>query len=84
MTPGAAALSAAVRAYQLLLRPLIGDNCRFYPSCSAYAREALASHGAARGSVLAARRIARCHPWHQGGYDPVPAHPPLHAPSKDN
>jgi putative membrane protein insertion efficiency factor len=54
---------------------VIGANCRFYPSCSAYAREALACHGAARGSLLAVRRVARCHPWHPGGFDPVPPAP---------
>jgi putative membrane protein insertion efficiency factor len=65
-------LSGAVRVYELTLRPVIGANCRFYPSCSAYAREALCSHGALRGSALAARRILCCHPFHPGGYDPVP------------
>jgi putative membrane protein insertion efficiency factor len=72
MSPAALALSGAVRVYQLAVRPLIGDNCRFYPSCSAYAREALCLHGARRGSLLAARRILRCHPWHAAGFDPVP------------
>jgi putative membrane protein insertion efficiency factor len=67
-----AALVLAVRAYQYTLRPLLGLHCRFYPSCSEYAREAIERHGAARGSWLAARRIARCHPYHPGGYDPVP------------
>jgi putative membrane protein insertion efficiency factor len=65
-------LLVALRAYQLALRPLLGANCRFYPSCSEYAHEAIARHGAARGSWLAARRLARCHPYHPGGYDPVP------------
>ncbi|MBU6397009.1 MAG: membrane protein insertion efficiency factor YidD [Rhodospirillales bacterium] len=72
MSPAALMLSGAVRAYELTLRPVIGANCRYYPSCSAYAREALACHGAAKGSLLAARRILRCHPFHPGGYDPVP------------
>lgn len=72
MSPAAHLLSGAVRAYELTLRPVIGANCRFYPSCSAYAREALTCHGALRGSALAAKRILRCHPWHPGGYDPVP------------
>jgi uncharacterized protein len=67
-----AALVFAVRAYQYTIRPLLGAHCRFYPSCSEYAREAIERHGAARGSWLAARRIARCHPYHPGGYDPVP------------
>ncbi len=66
-------LAGAVRAYQLTVRPLIGDNCRFQPSCSAYAIEALHTHGAGRGSLLAGRRLLRCNPWHAGGYDPVPA-----------
>ena len=65
-------LMAAVRAYQLMLSPLLPPSCRFTPSCSAYAHEALTRHGALRGSWLAARRLARCHPWNQGGYDPVP------------
>jgi uncharacterized protein len=68
----ASVLSGAVRVYELTLRPLIGANCRFHPSCSAYAREAFATHGARRGAALAARRILRCHPWNEGGLDPVP------------
>jgi putative membrane protein insertion efficiency factor len=66
------ALVVAIRVYQYALRPLLGANCRFYPSCSEYAREAVERHGAARGCWLAVRRIARCHPYHPGGYDPVP------------
>lgn len=65
-------LSALVRAYQLLISPLLGPRCRFYPSCSNYAIEALHRHGAVRGSWLAARRISRCHPLSEGGVDPVP------------
>lgn len=65
-------LRALIRGYQYTLRPLLGAHCRFYPSCSEYAREALDVHGAARGSWLAARRLCRCHPYHPGGYDPVP------------
>lgn len=72
MSAAAWMLSGAVRVYELTLRPVIGANCRFYPSCSAYAREALACHGAARGSFLAAKRILCCHPFNPGGYDPVP------------
>jgi uncharacterized protein len=65
-------LLLALRAYQYLLRPMLGANCRFYPSCSDYAIEAIGRHGALRGTWLAARRVGRCHPWHPGGYDPVP------------
>ncbi|GGY92992.1 membrane protein insertion efficiency factor YidD [Pseudoduganella plicata] len=65
-------LSWLLRAYQVTLSPLLGPRCRFYPSCSNYAIEALRVHGAGRGSWLAARRICRCHPWHPGGFDPVP------------
>ena len=61
-----------IRAYQLLVSPLLGNHCRFHPSCSAYAQEAILRHGAARGGWLALRRIGRCHPWHEGGLDPVP------------
>ncbi|HZR84812.1 MAG TPA: membrane protein insertion efficiency factor YidD [Candidatus Binatia bacterium] len=69
----AAALRGAIRAYQLLVSPVLGPHCRFAPSCSEYAREAIARHGAARGSWLAVRRLTRCHPFHPGGHDPVPA-----------
>lgn len=61
-----------LRGYQLLLSPMLGPRCRFYPSCSNYAIEALRVHGAARGAWLAARRVGRCHPWNAGGLDPVP------------
>lgn len=70
--PAATLLQGGVRTYQLTLRAVIGNQCRFHPHCSAYAMEALEQHGAARGSWLAARRILRCNPWHPGGYDPVP------------
>ena len=66
-------LRLLLRAYQLFVSPMLGQNCRFYPSCSNYALEAIAVHGAARGSLLAARRLSHCHPWHAGGPDPVPA-----------
>jgi putative membrane protein insertion efficiency factor len=66
-------LIAALTAYRYLISPFLGANCRFYPSCSEYAREAIERHGAWRGSLLALRRLGRCHPWHDGGYDPVPA-----------
>lgn len=61
-----------LRGYQLLLSPVLGQKCRFYPTCSNYAIEALRVHGAARGSLLAARRVCRCHPWNPGGVDFVP------------
>ncbi len=64
-----------VRVYQWTLRPLLGTQCRFSPSCSDYAIDALRTHGALRGTWLALRRIARCNPWHVGGFDPVPAAP---------
>jgi uncharacterized protein len=67
-----ALLLALLRAYQYAIRPLLGANCRFYPSCSDYAREAIERHGAGRGSWLAACRLGRCHPYHPGGHDPVP------------
>jgi len=62
-----------IRLYQWLLSPILGPRCRFAPSCSAYAVEAIERHGVVRGGWLALRRVARCHPWHDGGYDPVPA-----------
>jgi uncharacterized protein len=61
-----------LRGYQLFISPLLGPRCRFYPSCSAYALEAVRLHGALRGSWLAVRRLSRCHPFHAGGLDPVP------------
>ena len=65
-------LLALIRGYQYLLRPFLGANCRFAPSCSDYAHEALSTHGVAKGLWLALRRVLRCHPYHPGGYDPVP------------
>ena len=65
-------LKLAIRGYRYLISPMLGPNCRFYPSCSCYAEEAIELHGALKGSYLAARRILRCHPWHAGGFDPVP------------
>lgn len=67
-----AALRGAIRGYQLAVSPLLGPRCRFYPSCSQYALEALERFGVLRGTYLAARRLLRCHPFHPGGYDPVP------------
>jgi uncharacterized protein len=69
-------LIALVRGYRLLLRPWLGNRCRFEPSCSAYAIGALQRHGALAGSYLAAARIARCHPWCAAGFDPVPDRAP--------
>lgn len=65
-------LLTVLRGYRYLVSPLLGPNCRFYPSCSQYASEAIERHGAWRGSWLAIRRLGRCHPWHPGGFDPVP------------
>lgn len=65
-------LQGAIRAYQLLVSPLLPPSCRFLPTCSEYAREAIAEHGALRGSALALLRLARCNPWGGSGYDPVP------------
>ena len=65
-------LIAFVRMYQVGLSPLLPASCRYYPSCSAYAITALEKYGAVRGAWLAVRRISRCHPFHPGGYDPVP------------
>jgi uncharacterized protein len=70
-----ASMRAAVRIYQLLVSPLLRPSCRFLPTCSDYAIEALAQHGSVRGSGLALRRLARCHPWGGSGYDPVPRPP---------
>ena len=65
-------LAALIRGYQAAISPLLPPSCRFHPSCSQYALEAVTRHGALRGGWLAARRLARCHPFHPGGYDPVP------------
>jgi putative membrane protein insertion efficiency factor len=66
-------LKFLIRGYQLAISPLLGPRCRFYPSCSHYAIEAIETHGALRGVWLTIKRISRCHPWHEGGFDPVPA-----------
>lgn len=65
-----------IQAYQYLVSPLLGPHCRFYPSCSDYAVQAIQSHGLPRGGLLALRRLSRCHPWHPGGVDPVPPKTP--------
>jgi uncharacterized protein len=68
----AAPLSLLLTGYRRLVSPLLPPACRFHPTCSVYAAEAIAAHGPFRGLVLAARRLARCHPWCEGGVDPVP------------
>jgi hypothetical protein len=65
-------LAGFVRGYQLIISPLLPPSCRFMPSCSQYAREAIMRHGAVKGTWLAVRRLARCHPFNPGGFDPVP------------
>ncbi len=71
-TPMARVLLLLVSGYRRFLSPLFGPTCRFQPSCSTYAMQALRAHGALRGSWLTVRRLSRCHPFHSGGYDPVP------------
>ena len=61
-----------IRGYQLLLSPILGSNCRYYPSCSHYSHQAISHHGALKGGWMSLKRIGRCHPWAEGGYDPVP------------
>jgi uncharacterized protein len=70
------ALSGLVKGYRFFLSPWLGSSCRFTPTCSVYALQALEAHGAAAGAYLAAARIARCHPWCDGGPDPVPSSAP--------
>ena len=71
-----------IRLYQLTLSVLIGPRCRFYPSCSAYAMEAITTHGVAKGGLLAFKRISKCHPFHPGGVDLVPTH--THLPNDES
>jgi uncharacterized protein len=63
---------AFIKAYQIILSPFFGQQCRFTPTCSHYAIESIQLHGALKGVLLAIKRISRCHPWHTGGHDPVP------------
>jgi putative membrane protein insertion efficiency factor len=71
-------LIALIKLYRLVLSPFLGQHCRFHPSCSCYAIEAIETHGAVRGGWLGLRRLLRCHPWGPGGYDPVPPARDLH------
>ena len=70
-------LIALLKVWRAVISPLYGDVCKFYPTCSAYALEAVTQHGSLTGSWLAARRLLRCHPWALGGYDPVPPRNPM-------
>lgn len=72
MNLGQRLLIGLIRIYQIALSPYFGSQCRFSPTCSEYAKEAVARHGAVKGGWLAIRRIGRCHPYHPGGHDPVP------------
>ena len=72
MTWAARIVALPVKAYRLIFSPWVGHNCRYHPTCSAYALEALEKHGALKGTWLAARRISRCHPWGDSGVDNVP------------
>jgi putative membrane protein insertion efficiency factor len=74
VSPLALLFSVLIRAYQLLISPVLPASCRFTPSCSAYGREAIRRHGALKGGWLTLRRLARCHPWGGWGDDPVPDH----------
>jgi putative membrane protein insertion efficiency factor len=65
-------LKFLIRVYQVALSPMLGPNCRYYPTCSQYAIEAIDTHGSLRGAWMTLKRISRCHPWHEGGFDPVP------------
>lgn len=67
-----------IAIYQYIISPMIGPRCRFEPTCSNYAKHALIEHGVFTGLVLAIKRLSKCHPWHEGGYDPVPQKPNKH------
>ena len=79
-------LTILIRLYRYGFSPWLGQHCRFHPSCSCYAEQAITTHGALSGSWLALRRLCRCHPWHAGGYDPVPEkqtlNSPMHSPEQ--
>lgn len=72
MNPAQRLLIGLIRFYQYVLSPWLGNQCRYTPTCSEYARQAVLTHGALKGAWLAVRRVTRCHPWHPGGHDPVP------------
>jgi hypothetical protein len=72
-----------IAAYRYCLSPVLGNHCRFYPSCSEYAQDAIRYHGAPKGIYLALKRLAKCHPWHEGGLDPVPHCTHTHAIADD-
>lgn len=74
-SPVKSALLLLIRIYQLCISPMVGPRCRFYPTCSSYAMEAIRVHGAAMGMLLAIKRLCKCNPWHPGGFDPVPEKP---------
>ncbi|MBN2759340.1 MAG: membrane protein insertion efficiency factor YidD [Rhodobacteraceae bacterium] len=78
MTPMAWIVSLPIRFYRVAFSPWVGHGCRFQPTCSAYAMEALARHGALKGTLLTIRRLGRCHPLGSSGYDPVPGADPAH------
>lgn len=75
-------LIALLQVYRCFISPFIGNNCRFYPSCSKYALIAIRRHGVLKGPYLTIRRLLCCHPWHKGGYDPVPSLPVTNLPTK--
>ena len=84
MTPAAYLMSLPVRAYRLVLSPYVGNGCRYQPTCSVYALDALERHGALKGGWLALHRLGRCHPWGGHGYDPVPGADPAYEAGHDH
>lgn len=72
MNMGQKLLIGLIRLYQWIISPLLGSPCRFYPSCSVYSVEAISKYGVFKGSILTVKRLGKCHPFHRGGYDPVP------------